>query len=185
MTKHRKSPICWDFKDTIWRIFECFSNKILYIWCSLCHDEMAVGGKILIAMLFPFQLPFQTSENFPWARTFSRSMELSESKLCFTLTSSSSLSEILFNNSLSKWPFVHARRQWMKTMIVNGNKITTKLIHAAFGTWMVVSDCSGIFSLAAGLLEEPLVVFSGCLATSIKTNTWKKKTSLSGQSQCS
>ena len=149
------------------------------MWCSLRHDEMAAGGKILTAMLFPFQLPFQTSENFPWARTFSRSMELSESKLCFTLTSSSSLSEILFNNSLSKWPFVHARRQWMKTMIVNGNKITTKLIHAAFGTWMVVSDCSGIFSLAAGLLEEPLVVFSGCLPTSIKRNKWKKKRKLS------
>ena len=172
MTKHRKSPICWDFKDTIWRIFECFPNKILYIWCSLCHDEMAVGGKILIAMLFPFQLPFQTSENFPWARTSSRSMELSEPKLSFTLSSSSSLSEVLFNNSLSKWPFVHERRQWMKTVMVNGNKITTKLIHAALCTWMVVSDCFGVFSLSAGLLEEPLVVFSGCLATSVKRNKW-------------
>ena len=172
MTKHSKSPICWDFKDTIWRIFECFPNKILYMWCSLRHDEMAAGGKILTAMLFPFQLPFQTSENFPWARTSSRSMELSESKLCFTLSSSSSLSEVLFNNSLSKWPFVHERRQWMKTVMVNGNKITTKLIHAALGTWMVVSDCFGVFSLSAGLLEEPLVVFSGCLATSIKRNKW-------------
>jgi len=166
-------------------MFECFPNKILYMWCSLRHDEMVAGGKILTAMLFPLQLPFQTSENFPWARTSSSSMELSEPNLCLTLSSSSSLSEALFNNSLSKWPFVHARRQWMKTAIVNSNKITTKLIHAALGTWIVVSDCSGIFSLAAGLLEEPLVLFSGCLATSIKRNKWKKKTFDSGQSQCS
>ena len=60
----------------------------------------------------------------------------------------------------------------MKTVIVNDNKITTKLIHAAVGTRIVFSDCCRIFSLSPELLEEPLVVFSGCITVGGKSQFW-------------